>query len=127
MVSKDLLKEIRFIAICSLCMNIVLIAVASLFVPFVNALCGALFGTVLLVADLFFISLSVRDIVSGARRGKDGSAKMVFHYLLRYLFLAAGLYLALVLPFSSVICAAIPLFYPKVIYLLKATLVKKEG
>lgn len=108
-------------------MDIILVAVAALFVPFVNALCGALFGTVLLVADLFFISFSVRDVVRDAKKGKDGTKKTVAGYLLRYLFLAAGLYIALVLPFTSIICAAIPLFYPKVIYLLKATLVKKEG
>ena len=42
-------------------------------------------------------------------------------------FLAAGLYAALKLSFVNIICTAIPLFYPKVIYPAKAIFSKKEG
>ena len=41
MVNKDLLKEIKFIIVCSLFMDIVLVAAASLFVSFVQAMTGA--------------------------------------------------------------------------------------
>lgn len=127
MVNKDILKEIKFIVVCSLFMDIVLVAAASLFVSFVQALTGAVLGTVLLAADLFLLSLSVQSISKGARRGKNGTAKMIAHYLFRFLFLGAGLYAALKLSFVNIICTAIPLFYPKVIYPAKAIFSKKEG
>lgn len=127
MVNKELLKEIRFLVICSLCIDIILVAVAALFVPVINALSGSLFGTVLLAADMFFLSLTVNSIAKGARRGKNGTAKMVLHYLLRLTFIGAGLYLALKLSFVSIICTAVPLLYPKVIYPVKAIIKKKEG
>ncbi|MBE6852838.1 MAG: hypothetical protein E7505_05115 [Ruminococcus sp.] len=127
MVNKDLLKEIKFITICSLCMDIVLIAAAALFVPVINAFAGAMLGTLLLAADMFFLAFTVHNIARDARKGKNGTAKMITSYILRFLFVAAGLYLALNLTFVSIICTAIPLFYPKVIYPLKAILKKKEG
>jgi len=127
LVNKELLKEIRFLVICSLCIDIILIAVAALFVPFVNALCGALLGTVLLTADMFFLSLTVHGVVTGAKRGRDGSKKMVIDYLTRLLFLGAGLFIAVKIPFVSIICTAIPLLYPKLVFPLRAILVKKEG
>lgn len=127
LVNKDLLKEIKFIVVRSLCIDIILIAVASFFVPFVQAFTGAVFGTVLLAADMFFLSLSVQSVARGARRGKNGTAKMIALYLLRFIFLAAGLYAALNLKFVSIICTAVPLFYPKVIYPAKAIFSKKEG
>jgi len=108
-------------------MDIILVAVASMFVPVVNALCGALYGTLLLTADMFFLSLTVRGVVNGAKHGKNGSRKMVIDYLLRLMFLGAGLYVAVRLSFVSIICTAVPLLYPKVVYPLKAILVKKEG
>jgi len=127
LVNKDLLKEIKFITICSLCMDIVLIAAAALFVPVINAFAGAMLGTLLLAADMFFLAFTVHNIARDARKGKNGTAKMITSYILRFLFVAAGLYLALNLTFVSIICTAIPLFYPKVIYPLKAILKKKEG
>lgn len=127
MVNKDLLKEIKFIIACSLVMDIVLVAAASLFVSFVQAMTGAVLGTILLSADMFLLSLSVQSVAKGAKRGKNGTAKMIAHYLLRIMFLSAGLYAALKLSFVSIICTAIPLFYPKVIYPCKAIFSKKEG
>ncbi len=127
MVNKDLLKEIKFIVICSLCIDIILTAMASLFVPFVYALSGALLGTVLLAADLFFLSLTVDSIAREARRGRNGTSKMVFHYILRFLFVGLGLWVAFKIDFSALVCAALPLLYPKVIYPLKAIIKKKEG
>lgn len=124
MVNKELLKEIRFLVICSLCIDIILVAVASLFVPVINALSGAFLGTVLLAADMFFLSLSVHSIAKGARMGKNGTSKMVVHYLLRLIFIGAGLYLALKLSFVSIICTAVPLLYPKIIYPIKAVIKK---
>jgi hypothetical protein len=127
LVNKELLKEIKFITICSLCIDIVLIAAASLFVPFINALTGALLGTLLLTADMFFLSLSVHSIAREARKGKNGTAKMITSYILRILFVGAVLFLALNLSFISIICTAVPLFYPKVIYPVKAIIEKKGG
>jgi len=108
-------------------MDIVLIAAAALFVPVINAFAGAMLGTLLLAADMFFLAFTVHNIARDARKGKNGTAKMITSYILRFLFVAAGLYLALNLTFVSIICTAIPLFYPKVIYPLKAILKKKEG
>ena len=127
MVNKELLKEIRFTVICSLCLDIILVAVAAAFTPFSDALAGALFGTLLLAADLFFISLTVHSVVRGAVRGRNGTAKMVSQYMLRLIFLGAGLYAALEIPHVNFICAAIPLLYPKVIFPAKAIFTKKEG
>ena len=108
-------------------MDIILTAVAALFVPVVNALCGAVYGTVLLTADMFLLARTVRGVVNGAKHGRDGSRKMVVDYLVRFLFLGAGLYLAVTAPFIDIICAAVPLLYPKLVYPLRAILVKKEG
>ena len=127
MVNKDLLKEIKFIVVRAFFLDIVLVAAASLFVSFVQALTGAVLGTILLAADMFLLSLSVQSVAKGVRRGKNGTAKMIAHYLLRIMFLAAGLYAALKLSFVNIICTAIPLFYPKVIYPAKAIFSKKEG
>ena len=73
-------------------------AVAAVFTPFTDALAGALSGTLLLAADLFFISLTVHSVVRGAVRGRNGTAKMISQYILRLLFLGAGLYAALIIP-----------------------------
>lgn len=127
MVNKDLLKEIKFIAVCSLCTDVLLVTAASFFVPFLHAFSGAVFGTVLLILDMFFLSLSVQSVSNGAKKGKNGSAKMTALYLLRIIFVAAGLYLALNLSFVSIICTCLPLFYPKIIYPAKAIIKKKEG
>ena len=127
MVNKELLKEIRFTVICSLCLDIILVAVAAAFIPIPDALAGALFGTLLLAADLFFISLTVHSVVRGAVRGRNGTAKMVSQYMLRLIFLGAGLYAALEIPHVNFICAAVPLLYPKVIFPAKAIFTKKEG
>ena len=126
MVNKELLKEIRFTVICSLCLDIILVAVAAAFTPFTDALAGALFGTLLLAADLFFISLTVHSVVRGAVRGRNGTAKMISQYILRLLFLGAGLYAALAIPHMNFICAAVPLLYPKVIFPAKALFIKKK-
>ena len=127
MVNKELLKEIRLTVLCSLCLDIILTAAAAFFIPVTDALAGALLGTVLLAADLFFISLTVHSVVRGAVRGKNGTAKMVSQYMLRLLFLGAGLYAALEIPHVNFICAAVPLLYPKVIFPAKAIFTKKEG
>ena len=60
MVNKDLLKEIKFIVVRAFFLDIVLVAAASLFVSFVQALTGAVLGTILLAADMFLLSLSLR-------------------------------------------------------------------
>ncbi|MBR6925270.1 MAG: hypothetical protein IKH50_12145 [Oscillospiraceae bacterium] len=127
MANKELMKEIRFAVICSLCLDIILVAVASAFTPFIGALTGALFGTLLLACDLFFISLTVHSVVRGAVGGKNGTAVMISQYILRLLFLGAGLFAAVEIPFMNFICAAVPLLYPKIIFPLKAIFEKKEG
>ena len=130
MINMDLKKEIKFIAINAIILDIVLIIAALAFIPFINILTGVIFGTLLLILDMFFLSLSIQSIASDAKNGKivkTSSTKMTFSYFMRLIFIASGLFLALKLPFMSVMCAAIPLFYPKVIYFIKAIFCKKEG
>lgn len=127
MVSKDLLKEIKFIALCSLVMDIVLAVAGSFFVAPLNAVLGALYGTCLLIFDMFMLSFSVQKAAKGARIGKNGTPAMIAGYIFRYVAVGAGLYIAVIMPFISVICTAVPLFYPKFIYPAKAIFYKKEG
>lgn len=104
-----------------------LVIAASFFVPVINAVGGAALGTILLAADMFFLMLSVQNISNGAKQGRNGTAKAITFYILRMVFIVFGLYIALEFQYTSIICAAIPLFYPKLIYPLKAILIKKEG
>ncbi len=127
MVNKDLLKEIKLITLCSLGMNVLLVVIAVFFMPVINAITGAAFGTLLLAADMFLLLLSVQSAANGAKRGRNGTAKAITFYILRMIFILIGLYVALILPFVSIMCAAVPLFYPKIIYPAKAILIKKEG
>ncbi len=108
-------------------MDVVLVIVAAFFIPVINALCGAALGTLLLGAEMFFLMLGVQNISNGARQGRNGTAKAVTFYILRMAFIALGLYVALVFKYTSIVCTAIPLFYPKLIYPVKAILIKKEG
>ncbi len=130
LINTDLRKEIKFIAVNAVILDVVLIISALAFIPFINILTGVFFGTLLLILDMFFLSLSIQSIIADAKNGNNGnkgSAKMTFLYILRLIFIASGLFLALKLPFMSVICTAIPLFYPKLIYFIKAIFCKKEG
>ncbi len=127
LINRELLGEIRFIGIGAAFLDVFLFFAALLFTSPLKALVGILIGTMLVLLDMFFLSLSVESIAAGARRGKDGSRKMKAHYALRMIFVAVVLGLAWLIPFSDPICAAIPLFYPKVIYPLKAIFKKKEG
>ena len=127
LLNKELLKEIRFIVCCAFCMDIILIAAGAFFVSFINALCGAVYGTLLLTVDLFLLSLSVQSVAKGAKKGKNGSAKMTALYVLRMAVLFVCMLAALKASFISIVCTAVPLFYPKLIYPFKSILRKKEG
>jgi len=129
-INTDLKKEIKFIAVTAIILDIVLIIVAMRFIPIINVLTGVFFGTILLIADMFFLSLSIQNIVADAevkKNKKNASVKMFFLYVLRLIFIASGLLAAFKLPFISVICTAFPLFYPKIIYFIKAIFSKKGG
>ncbi len=129
MVNKELLKEIKFILKCSAFIDVAGIIIASFYINVSDAVFGFLLGTILLAADLFFIALSVQDAARGALAGsKNGSKKAVFYYILRFLFLGVFLVLALKIKSISFPCTIIPLFYPKLIYPVKAVIFsKKEG
>lgn len=128
LINKDHLTEIRSILTAAFVMDIALVAAGTFFVPFVNALTGALYGTFLLAADLFFLSVSVQNIASGAAAGKkNGSSKMTFFYILRMIFLFVCLLAAVKVSFISIVCTVIPLFYPKLIYPFRSIIRKKEG
>ncbi len=126
MVKKELLNEIWFIMKCSMAIDIIGTVIASVYISTFDAVFGFLLGTILLFADLFFIMLSTMSIARGALAGRNGSKRMVFYYILRMLFLGVFLVLALRIKSISFVCTIIPLFYPKLIYPVKAIISRKE-
>lgn len=127
MINSELRNEIGYIFRRSLILDVAAVIISLFFVPWFTALSSILAGTLLLMLEMTMLAVSVRKIAAGARRGKNGSVQMAFYYLLRICVIAAVLYAAVRIPFLNMICTAIPLFYPKLIYFGQSIFVKKGG
>lgn len=84
---------------------------------------GLLCGTLVMLVNFFVLWLSVR----GSFRVSTQKAPplMVVMYLVRFAIIGVVFYLTLQIEYVSTLAFIIPLFYPKIIYTVKA-LIKKE-
>lgn len=81
-------------------------------------LLGGVWGNLVCVGNFFLMGRSAEKAV---RRGTGKSAQTYMNtmYCLRYLGLFLAMTVAAFVPFIDLICAAVPLFFPKIIYTVK--------
>ncbi|MDO5560220.1 MAG: ATP synthase subunit I [Oscillospiraceae bacterium] len=127
MKNADLLNEVRYICIRSLLIDVAAVFIASFFVSVGTATVSILTGTLLLAVEMILLAISVNSAAANAKDGKNGSVMMAVQYIIRIIIIASVLYVSLKVSYLNIICTALPLFYPKIIYFGRSFLTKKEG
>lgn len=85
---------------------------------------GAVYGCVLSVFSFFLLGKACQNAVKKSE--KRAQTYMSAMYCLRYLGLFAMLTIGALVPFISLITAAIPLFFPRIAIMIRAIKTKEE-
>lgn len=127
---EEFMKELKFILIRTLFLNIGFYLIMYMIFEFsdsIKALVGLILGTISMVLNIVILNYNVRMVINKGVNGKDGTPFMVIGYFFRIIITALFLYISLKLSNIYFIGAIIPLFYPKIIYFGKNLLYKKGG
>lgn len=90
-----------------------------------TVLCGNLLGAAAAVLNFFLMGLTVQKVV--LLEQKDAAAKIRASQMLRNLMVVAFLIAAAVAPCFSLIAAAIPLFFPRLVILVRGFGIKDDA
>lgn len=125
MEKEDLKKELKYIFIRSLFLNIAAYLISVIFIGFtLQMAAGLLFGSLGMLLNLFLINKSVYNIVKNG--GNKSSGKMFAWYIVRMLISASIIAAAMIWSIPCMIGAVIPYIYPKLVYGGKTLLRKEE-
>lgn len=122
---EQLIKELKFIFIRAVLLDISAYLISVFFIGFtVSMALGLMLGTFGLLVNFILLNRSVRNIVKSG--GAKAQSKMLSGYMTRYAAVGVIVAIAAVLPFVSVIGTAIPYIYPQLIYAGKVFLKKGD-
>lgn len=125
MEKEDLKKELLFIFIRSLFLNLAAYLISVVFIGFTFSMAaGLLLGTSGMLFNLFLLNMSVNKIVKSG--GIKSSSRMFGGYIARMFIIMALISGTMFFELSCTIGAVVPYFYPKLIYAGK-TLFGKGG
>ena len=120
----DLKKELKYILIRSLFLNIAAYLISVIFIGFTLPIAaGLLIGTFGMLLNLFLLNKSLYNIVKMG--GNKSAGKMFVWYIIRMSIASVIIAAAMLWCISCMIGAVIPYFYPKLVYGGK-TLFRKE-
>lgn len=115
MEKEDLKKELLFIFIRSLFLNLAAYLISVVFIGFTFSMAaGLLLGTSGMLFNLFLLNMSVNKIVKSG--GIKSSSRMFGGYIARMFIIMALISVTMFFELSCTIGAVIPYFYPKLIY-----------
>lgn len=125
MEKEDLKKELKYIFIRSLFLNIAAYLISVIFIGFTLPIAaGLLFGTFGMLFNLFLLNKSVYNIVK--RGGNKNAGKMFVWYIIRMIISSVIIAFSMMWCIPCMIGAVIPYFYPKLVYGGKTLLRKEE-
>ena len=108
---EELRHELRFAAVCTLVLDLLLWCVSMLCIGFrLSVPLGLLLGSAGMYANLLLLRRTVQNAVYHGKRNTLGS------YLLRLLIASAVIVVAMKVEQVSVFAAVIPFLYPKLIF-----------
>ena len=128
MIEKNLLKEVRNMAIGVFLLSLVMVGVFALLGYFsLSVLWGALLGAGACVLNYFFLAYCVSKAID---KGENGAKTYISGtYALRMLFIAAVIIMAIKMPlYFNYVATAIPFLFPRfVIMIFNLTNKNKKG
>lgn len=133
MVSKPIREELRYLFPRTLIADAAVYLISLIFVGFnYDVILGLLLGTALLFLNLLMLGISTDNIIrrySDKNNFSGGKSKAVVNYVLRYLVVFSIIAMVILVNLSwlfNIAAVIIPLFYPKLIYLIKSIISRKE-
>lgn len=118
-------RELRLLLPWSLALDVLCYLGSLFFVgPTVSMALGLLLGTAVMTVNFILLANSLEDAVRRYRHAPSGKSVKYFamrNYLLRYLIAGAALALSFVVnlkPWLNPVGVALPLVYPKLIYMI---------
>lgn len=116
------IAELKMLGIRAMLLNLAAYLISTFFFGFtLRFALGLMLGTAVMIVNLLILQKGISRIAYDAKR--DEKANIALHtryYLYRLGVFAAAFSFALLLPeFCSPIAAAIPVFYPKLIYTMQ--------
>ncbi len=124
MEKEDFKKELKYILIRSLFLNIAAYLISIIFIGFtLQIAAGLLIGTFGMLLNLFLLNRSLYNIVK--RGGNKSSGKMFIWYIIRMTIASVIIAASMLWCIPCMIGVVIPYFYPKLVYGGK-TLFRKE-
>lgn len=119
----DFKKEMRFILICSVCLDIAFYLVSIFFIGITLRMALSLIaGNIVLIINLRLLYSSVLKHTSGRMTGKN---PMMKGYLLRSLIACVAIAAGFMLDLLNPVGIMLPLFYPKMIYTVHSIIVRR--
>lgn len=119
---EDLRHELRFAAICTLILDVLLWGISLVFLGWrLSVPIGLLLGS---AGELCNLLLLRRTVVNAVYHGKT---RDMAGYVLRVLVASAVIGVSLKVPQISAVCAVIPFLYPKLIFGVLATFPQKNS
>ncbi len=118
-------KELKFIFLRSLFLNIAAYLISVIFIGFTLPIAaGLLIGTFGMLLNLFLLNKSIYNIVK--RGGNKSGGKMFAGYIIRMSIASIIIASSMLWNIPCMIGAVIPYFYPKLVYGRKIILRKEE-
>lgn len=122
---EQLIREVKYMLIRSLFLDISAYLISVLFLGFTLSMAlGLALGTLAMAVNLILINRSVRNIVDNG--GYKAQSRMFSGYLLRLTVTGCVLAASMRIPYVNTIGVVIPYFYPKLIYTFSSILKKGE-
>lgn len=107
-------EEIKFIALWSTALNLIVYGISIIITGInISILAGLVLGTAILIINMSHLHKSIIRITTIGGRGKN---PMMNGYLFRSLIACIGIFISFKIDFINVLGTVLPLFYPKVIY-----------
>lgn len=126
MLSKNLFDEVVKMAIGVFSLSAIMVIVFALLGYFdMKVIWGALLGSTGCVLNYAFLAFSVQNVVK--KEEKSAKGYMGISYILRMLFIAAVIILAIKIECFNYIAAVIPFFFTRIVIMIFNMRVKKGG
>lgn len=134
MISKIVKAELKSLIPWVAALDLIVYGVSIIFINFtLSMLIGLALGTIVLYVDLIMIAISNEDAIRSFKFSKSESKSRnhaIARYIVRYIIIGVAIVITFLPKLSNWINTfgvVIPLFYPKLIYIIQGFTSKKKG